>query len=82
MARRSGDVEKAETCCVRRKVDGRALRMLLVLWQRETVDVADARARARGAERAMVRRDIIVADLWLWQSKAGKKGEYASIGRR
>jgi hypothetical protein len=60
MALRSSDVEKAETCCVRRNEVGRALRMLLVLWQREMVDVVEARARALGAERAIERRDIIL----------------------
>jgi hypothetical protein len=48
---------------VRTKEEGRALRMLLVLEQRERVDVVEARARARGAERARVRRDIILEAL-------------------
>jgi hypothetical protein len=60
MALRKSDVENAETCWVRTKEEGRALRMLLVLEQRERADVVEARARARGAERARVRRDIIL----------------------
>jgi hypothetical protein len=71
MALRKSDVEKAETCWVRTKDEGRALGRLLVLEQRDRADVVEARARARGAERAIVRRDIILAGLCCC-IKAGK----------
>jgi hypothetical protein len=75
MALRKSDVENAETCWVRTKEEGRALRMLLVLEQRERADVVEARARARGAERARVRRDIILATLSMGIGKCnGKEG--------
>ena len=67
-------VEKAEACCGRRKADVRVDWMVRpATW--DLVTAEEARDRARGAELARVRRDIILTGgVWVsWRQGIGRE---------